>query len=185
MTDHVEEIEGLLYRLRQQPDGLWIIHPPAGVGLPAEMPIKSFSMDGSAVVCGLEEALQVLHGVLEHHYLHLRIVTDLEPKERVVLDRCRALVERVASVPVLVVVRFLSPRIYSRYCSGCRNPGCPCSGVPVVMLARSTAQSFERTLEALVYSCALRGHQEHSHKHWMEIMHTYSRLVLQMAQGES
>lgn len=28
---HLEEIEGLLYQLEQQPNGQWIIRPPAGV----------------------------------------------------------------------------------------------------------------------------------------------------------
>ncbi len=191
IKSRIVAIEGLDYEIEDN-EGRWSVHMPEVLNLP-RLDLHPYMLKNGkelqlASDFTYDDALKILHSVLvqlpQVRPVGLHELTD---KERVTLNRCCALVSRVAEVPEVQVALFLSPDLLYAYCYGCRDRHCECRGAACIAIARKALQNFETTLKALVNGAAMHKQpfDDESDEHNEEVRVIFARLVLQLAQSES
>ena len=178
------KVEGLEYVIEKGHYG-WRIILPEVPGLDVlTIPFKVARDASDALI--FEEAerllLRYLHSVetIQGHYPE----HELSDKECVVLDRCSRLLQRVTNVPPVVVVKFFHPDIGGKVLKTCLDPGCNCGGQGVhkIGISREVLDSFDETLQALVWC---RAEQLNPEDPDAEALTLFSGLVLSLAQQEN
>lgn len=185
IQSYISKIQGIEYEIENQEDR-WVVHMPKGFGFPKTLEVPAELL---SVKLEHKDVENVLHNFLEESCRIQRFHEDLSDKEKVTLDRCVQLIERVRRVPRVDIVTYLSPRIPVMSFPGCSSLTCACNNAPYVALARIELQSFLDTLKSLVFaSCQLSPTgilDALSEEHFEAIEEVYAQLVLLMAQNET